>query len=129
MAGDWIKWEKGLAWKPEVLAIAAKLKKTRKEVAATLMELWEWADEITDDGHAASVTFVTVDERTGVTGLSRAMSEVGWLQATEDGVLFPKFVRHNGASAKARLLAAERKRNERSRTERDGSHDGSVTKA
>jgi len=129
MAGDWIKWEKGLAWKPEVLAIAAKLELTRKEVAATLMELWEWADEITDDGHAASVTFVTVDERTHVPGLSRAMSEVGWLHATDQGVLFPKFARHNGSSAKARLLSAERKRNERSRGQRDKSHDDGVTKA
>jgi hypothetical protein len=129
MAGDWIKWDKGLAWKPEVLAIAAKLKMTRKEVAATLMELWEWADEITEDGHAPSVTFVTVDERTGVAGLSRAMSEVRWLHQTDEGVCFPKFERHNGASAKARLLAAERKRHERSRAQRDKSHDAGVTKA
>lgn len=121
---EWIKWQKGLAWKPEVLAISAKLRMSRREVAATLMELWEWADSITENGHAPSVTFVTVDDRTNVTGLSRAMCDVGWLVEVEDGVIFPNFDRHNGKSAKSRLQMSERKRRER-----DKCHGSSVTKA
>lgn len=45
MAGDWLKWTKGLARKPEVLHIAAQLGRSRHEVASVLMELWEWADD------------------------------------------------------------------------------------
>jgi hypothetical protein len=62
------------------------------------------------------------------------MVSVGWLEIDESGVTFPNFDRHNGESAKARGLAAERKRNQRSRvTEEDGQmsrseRDTSVTR-
>lgn len=115
MAGDWIKWQKGLSWKPKVLQISKKVNLSRRETATVLMELWEWADEITDNGHAVGVTFVTVDTRTNVTGLSQAMCDVGWLCETSDGVLFHDFERHNSNSSRARLLSNERKRRQRSR--------------
>jgi len=115
MAGDWIKWSKGLTQKREVVALANKLRISRREMAAVLMEVWSWADGETVDGHAPSVTKAFLDELTGVTGLGAAMAhaDVGWLLEDDTGIIFPNFDRHNGSTAKHRLLAAERKRRER----------------
>jgi len=51
MAGEWIKWCVGFSRKPKVLAMAHALRVDRRIVAAACMELWEWADRETEDGH------------------------------------------------------------------------------
>ena len=113
MAGDWIKWTKGLSRKREVVAISARLGVSRYEVAARLMDVWEWADENTADGDVASVTKSFLDDIAGVTGFSDAMTSVGWLLDSGDGLHFPNFQRHNGQSAKQRALTADRMRKHR----------------
>ena len=55
MAGSWIKWDRGLSRKPEVIAIAAALKLDRRLVAACCMEVWEWSDDVTEDGRIEGV--------------------------------------------------------------------------
>lgn len=113
MAGDWIKWTVGLTRKREVIAIAAAMNLSRREVAAMLMEIWEWADANTSTGHVPSVTYVTLDEFVNCDGFAHSMSKEGWLVCGEDSVTFPNFTRHNGKSAKERALAADRKRKQR----------------
>ena len=146
MAGDWLKWTKGLARKPEVFALSAALGLSRREVAATLMEVWEWADDCvtrmsraerdevatSDDGfvrlHGASGV---IDDLVAVPGFAAAMASVGWLKVRTDAIEFPKFGRHNGKHARDRVLAAERKRSQRQETvpEVSRSHrDKSVTR-
>jgi len=131
MAGDWIKWTKGLTRKPEVISIATRLGLSRRETAAVLMELWEWADETTENGviemSRSQRDRCHVDDVTNVTGLSQAMCDVGWLIESDTGIIFPNFERHNGKSAKKRALECERQR--LSRAKRDQCHGGSVTKA
>jgi len=123
MAGEWIKWTKGLAKKPEVLAIAARLGMSRHAAAALLMEVWEWTDDnvIVRDvsgsepdkapgcvqlgDNAASI----FDATFGAPGLADAMTAVGWISIRSGSLEFPKFSRHNGKSAKARALDALRK--------------------
>lgn len=126
MAGDWIKWTKGLAKKREVLAIASALSLDRRIVASACMEVWEWADDNTENGHVPSVTESFIDCHAGINGLAAQLTAYGWLlQDGAGGIIFPKFDRHNGKSAKNRVLASERKRKERdgvtemSRFERD----------
>ena len=108
MTGDWIKWTKGLTRKPEVIRIAARLGISRRETAAILMEVWEWADESTDNGDVPSVTYVTLDALTNTPGLGDAMIEVGWLVDLGTGIVFPNFGRHNGNSAKKRAQTNRR---------------------
>ncbi len=115
MAGDWIAWTKGLTLKREVIAIANTLGLDRRIVACLCMEAWEWADSNTVDGHADSVTNVTLDAVTGVTGFGQAMLEVGWLLEDDRGIIFPRWERWNAQSAKKRLQNAERKRRQRDR--------------
>src|SRR5687768_14131512 len=118
MAGEWIKWTKGLTRKREVVALSQMLKLSRREVACCLMEIWEWADDNTTDGHVPSVTETFLDDLVGVTGFGAAMTSrgVGWLLVDDAGIIFPNFERHNGKPAKTRALAAERKRREREKS-------------
>jgi len=129
MAGDWIKWTKGLARKPEVMQMAIRLGKSRHEVAGLLMEVWEWADEnvVSDikdvsgtkpDTCPGVVQFDGPPEQliialTGVSGLADAMVSVGWLCQRSGHLAFPNFSRHNGKSAKSRALDSLRKHNSR----------------
>lgn len=123
MAGDWIKWTKGLAKRPEVLHMAHVLGRSRHEVAGLLCEFWEWTDDnvVPSDSSATCPGFVRivsascplVDSLAGVDGFAKAMSAVGWLIIRDDTIEFPKFGRHNGKSAKRRALDAERRRSGR----------------
>ena len=128
MAGDWIKWQKGLTRKPEVIQIAARLGLSRHAAAGLLMEVWEWADDNVEidetlsgseaDTRPGSVRLgdsptLLFDATFGVSGLADAMTAVGWMIVRSGSLAFPNFARHNGKSAKARALDASRKRMER----------------
>lgn len=129
MAGDWIKWQRGLSRKPEVLRMSAKLQRSRHEIAALLMEVWEWTDEQVadpdEDGNAivrieSGQVRAFIDHLTGLLGFADAMSAEKWIEFRSAHVAFPNWGRHNGKSAKRRALDAERKRSERSGDEGDG---------
>lgn len=124
MAGDWIKWSKGLTKKREVVVMAAKLGLSRPETAARLMMLFEWCDDnLSDsdfdaDGNASLVIGdkVFIDDEVGVRGFADAMAspEVGWLILADGGrVTFPKFDNHNGNTAKKRLYEQKKKAKQR----------------
>lgn len=108
MAGDWIEWSKGLARKPEVLAIAQDLHMSRFEVAGRLMEVWEWFDDNSRDGNA----FVTLQALQGCNVASleflEAMKKQRWLVVKKSGVIIPNWERHNSQSAKERALTRRR---------------------
>lgn len=119
MAGDWIKWEKGLINKPEVAQIARRLGIERHATAAHLMCVWEWADGITETGHVEGVVLEDVDDVAGMPGIGTAMCETrphAWLIADGSGVSFPNYARHNGECARKRAIDAERAREYRART-------------
>lgn len=126
MAGDWIKWTKGLTRKPEVVQIAIKLGRSRQEVAGLLMEVWEWADENVvlnlsgsdPDKCPGVVPFTGATESlivavTGAAGLAEAMQKAGWLTVSGEKLTFPNFGRHNGKTAKSRALDSSRKARDR----------------
>jgi hypothetical protein len=108
MGGEWIKMRKSLPDAPEVIAMAAALGESEEAIAGRWIRVWGWFDEHTTDGHARSVTFVTVDRLARREGFAQAAADVGWLEKTDDGVLVPKFDRHNSESAKKRALASNR---------------------
>ena len=123
MAFAWIKIEDSTPDKPEVWKMAERLAIDADAVLGKLVRIWIWADQQTLDGNAASVTRALLDRCAGVTGFADAMIAVGWLKATEDGVSFLHFERHNGETAKKRALT--RRRVERHRS----CNAGSVTEA
>jgi hypothetical protein len=119
VAGDWIKMRIALADDPAVISIAARLSIDEFTVVGMLHHLWGWADTQSRDGHAPGVTNVWIDRYIRHAGFAEAMISVGWLEIDDSGVTFPKFDRHNGETAKTRALAAERKRNQRSKVTED----------
>ena len=115
MAGDWIAWTKGLSRKREVLAIAERTGRDRRQVACLLMEFWEWADGETEDGFLAgmSVRILSASHADTDETFWRQVADVGWLVIKDDGVLIPRFARWMGTSAKRRLNDTNRKRQTR----------------
>ena len=106
-AGMWIKWEKGLTRKPEVIQIARTLKCTPQHAAACCMQVWEWAEDTTTDGIIANITPEDVSLAAGVPGIGEAMLDAGWLVQTEDSIIIPNFDRHNADPAKRRAENAQ----------------------
>lgn len=130
MAGDWMKICKDTPDKPEVLAIATRLKIHPDMAFARCFRLWSWFDTNTTDGVTSGVTKITLDALLNRDGLCDAMIEVSWLGETEDGNLFvPNFDYHISDSAKTRAQAAKRqdKHRKNSGEQRDKSNGVSVT--
>lgn len=117
MARDWIKREKGLSNKREVVAVSIKLGVDRRLVAECCGLLWDWADSETTDGHIEGVDAAYIDALVGLPGFALALStrEVGWLRITESGITLPNWGRHNGESAKKRAIESEKKKRQRGR--------------
>lgn len=122
----WIKIEVTTPDKPEVIAMAARLRvKDPDTVTGKLVRLWVWADANSIDGHAISITRSFVDRLTGCRGFAAAMEAVGWLEGGDGMVTFPGFDRHNGDSAKRRATEARRKQKTRGggkRPQEDGTN-------
>jgi len=108
MAGDWIKWEKGLVRKAEVIRIARALTCTPQHAAACCMQVWEWAEEQTADGTIRGIEVGDVSLAVGVPGIGEAMASADWLRTSADGIVLPHWDRHNAQPAKARALNALR---------------------
>jgi hypothetical protein len=112
MAGDWIKFEICTHDKSEVWAIAAMLKIDADAVVGKLLRVWAWFDQHTPEGNAttvtSSVTKTLLDRLVGVSGFCEAMVEVGWMIDDGTSISLPKFARHNGKTAKSRVLTAKR---------------------
>ena len=106
MAGHWIKWEKGLVEKPEVIQIARLMGINTREAAASCMLVWEWADGVTDNGYIAGVTPQDVSVTVGVPVIAETMEKVGWIVYTDDNLCFPNFTRHNTQTSKKRAMRA-----------------------
>lgn len=114
MAGDWIKMRTALADDPAVICMADRLSLDEFSVVGRLHHLWSWADKQSRDGHASGVTGKWIDRYVQCDGFAQALVSVGWLVLGDDGIEFPNFDRHNGETAKARGLAANRKQKQRS---------------
>ena len=113
MAGHWIEWEKGLVRKPEVMRIARALQCTPQHAAACCMMVWEWAEDVTENGIIPGVSAADVSFAAGVQGIGEAMVGAGWLLETEDSIVLPNWDRHNGEPSKRRAADALRKRVQR----------------
>ena len=115
MAGDWIKWCKGLVNKNETHLISESLNMEPAQVAGHLMQVWEWLDDNADmlpngDGVVTLGALQTkrIDRIVHVTGFGQAMADAGWLRFENGKMIVPNFSRNNGNHAKKRALAKNR---------------------
>lgn len=109
MAGNWIKFEVDTPEKPEVLALTVAMGWDDPDLTVgKLLRVWRWFDQQTLEGNAPGVSAALLDRIAGVSGFANAMARVGWLIVSEDGISLPNFDRHNGETAKSRALTAKR---------------------
>lgn len=114
MAGDWIKMECCLHEKPEVAALAARLKTDPFTVVGRLHRLWSWFSAHTESG-AADISTAFLDGIVALPGFADALADVRWLEARNGRVSLPNWDRHMSSSAKARALSAARMKRARER--------------
>jgi hypothetical protein len=108
MAGDWIKFELTTLDKPEVCQMADLAGIDPDAVVGKLMRVWGWFDQQTEEGSAPSVSKKLLDRSVGVVGFCDHMKAVGWMAENNACISLPHFDRHNGKTAKNRLLTAKR---------------------
>jgi hypothetical protein len=108
MAGSWIKFDTSTSDKPEVWAMACELGIDPDAVVGKLLRVWTWFDDHTEKGNAPIVTRALLDRRVGVTGFVTAMINAGWMMEIDGVLSVPNFDRHNGQTAKNRVLTAVR---------------------
>jgi hypothetical protein len=108
MAGDWIKFELATLDKPEVCQVAELADIDMDAVVGKLLRVWGWFDQHTEEGNAPSVSKKLLDRMVGVTGFCEHMKTVKWMFESEGVISLPRFDRHNGKTAKNRLLTAKR---------------------
>lgn len=127
MAGDWIKMRTDLADDPAVVGMAAMLKTTEFDIVGRLHCLWSWADKHTTTGAISHINQKWIDKHVSKPGFAKSMCAVGWLICHENSVTFPRFERHNGASAKSRAETTERKRLSRLLRDKSETENGQVS--
>lgn len=113
MSMGWIKVRVDLATHPKVVGLAVRLKVPRLQVVGGLYAVWCVLDAHSINGELPGYTLAVLDEAIGWPGFAAAMADVGWLQATEQGLVAPRYEEHNGSTAKRRALDGARKRDER----------------
>lgn len=101
----------------EVLVLARKLNISRREAACACMEVWEWADNETIDGHIRGASGDDIDLMLGIPGFAVALEspEVGWVKLSSAGITFPRWERNNSESAKLRALESSKKARQRAK--------------
>ena len=108
MAGEWIKVRTNLWDDPRIGQLCELTDQGEATVIGGLYWLWATADEHSADGLLQGMTIRTIDRKTGVQGLGKALVTIGWLTEGEHGVTVERFDEHNGASAKQRAQTAKR---------------------
>lgn len=108
MAGEWIKVRTNLWDDPRIGQLCELTDQSEAAVIGGLYWLWATADEHSSDGLLHGMTTRTIDRKTGVQGLGKALVTIGWLTESDAGVTVSRFDEHNGASAKQRAQTAKR---------------------
>jgi hypothetical protein len=108
VAGEWIKVRTNLWDDPRIGQLCELTDQGEAAIIGGLYWLWATADEHSSDGLLLGMTTRTIDRKTGVQGLGKALVTIGWLTEDEQGVTVARFDEHNGASAKQRAQTAKR---------------------
>ena len=112
---NWIKVRSNLRTSPRVVIVASHLSATPITALGAICTAWMLADEHADEhGLLTGIDLNALDGMIGIDGLGEAMAKVGWLEATEAGVQFIDYEKHNGSTAKSRAREQQRKQVSRS---------------
>jgi len=113
LAGDWIKIEHSMPDKPEVVLLADILRIDQDAVAGKLLRVWIWSDQQSVSGDDLTGTESFIDRLTNCPGFAAGLLKVGWLNSRNGRYSVPNFDRHNGQTAKSRVLSRDRMKRSR----------------
>ena len=108
MRRPWIKVETATPDKPEICAIASRLRMDEDMVVGKLIRLWSWVALNRVDGSDLGVTLEFIDKLVSRKGFSAALCHAGWLVEKDGKLSLPNFDRHNSDLAKTRALTSQR---------------------
>ena len=111
----WIKVETHTPDKAELRQIARLCHCTKAEAFLAFFRVFVWLDEQTENGQVDYFTPEDADEIGGLPGLGTALESVRWITFSASGAVVANWERHNGKSAKKRIIEAERSRRYRER--------------
>ena len=111
----WIKVETHTPDKAELRQIARLCHCTKAEAFLAFFRVFVWLDEQTENGQVDFFTPDDADEIGGLPGLGEALETVRWITFSPGGAVVANWERHNGKSAKKRIIEAERSRRYRER--------------
>ncbi|MES2594347.1 MAG: hypothetical protein V4662_03375 [Verrucomicrobiota bacterium] len=128
MRRPWIKIEVATPDKPEICAIANRLKMDEDMVVGKLIRFWAWVAQNQVYGSNLGVTFDFIDRLVGRKGFASAVCQAGWLEEEDSIVSIPHFDRHNSTLARTRALTKTRvERHRKVSTRKPKSNEPSVT--
>jgi len=108
MRRPWIKIETATPDKPEICAIASRLRMDEDMVVGKLVRLWSWVALNRVNGSDLGVTLEFIDKLVSRKGFSTALCHAGWLIEKDGKLSLPNFDRHNSDLAKTRALTSQR---------------------
>jgi hypothetical protein len=108
MRRPWIKIEVATPDKPEICAIANRLKIDEDMVVGKLVRFWAWVAQNQVQGSNLGVTLDFIDRLVGRKGFAAALCQAGWLAEEDGNVSIPNFDRHNSTVARTRALTKTR---------------------
>ena len=105
---DWIKIEKCTPQKPELRQAAKRCGVSPMEAFGAFFLLWSYFDTHCEDGFIPGMTPDDADEIAGLAGFADTLADAGWIIFDPMGLTISNWDRHNGKSAKARILKNRR---------------------
>lgn len=108
MRRPWIKIEVATPDKPEICAIASRLRMDEDMVVGKLVRFWAWVAQNQVYGSNLGVTLEFIDRLVGRKGFGAALCQAGWLIDADGIVSIPNFDRHNSNLARTRALTKTR---------------------
>ena len=110
--------------------IAEKCRVSEGDAFLGWFRVWCWLDGATATGHLPRLSQKDCDFFGRLPGLGSALAECGWVEFTPDGgAIIRNWERHNGTSAKKRLLTSRRAALCRARSVQEARNAVSVTPA
>lgn len=107
-SSNWLKVQKHTWQKGEIRQVARTLGISLGDAFLAWFRLYAVLDELTADGSIPFYSAADADQDAGLKGAGQAFAKVGWLLFDQHGCTVVNWKRHNGESAKARALKAER---------------------
>jgi len=111
---NWIKVDVDTPSKDAIYNIMDDCQCSQADAFLAWFNVYVWFDSVTADG-TINATAKDIDQRAGIPGVAESLCRSGWIALRGHKCVIANWAEHNGKSAKARALHANRMANYRYR--------------